>query len=120
MDQQVALETQVDKGLNVSSLVVPVGGIGTYPTMIERTTALDWLADTIAHEWTHNWLAQRPLGLNYDTSPALRTMNETTASISGSEISQIVLKRYYPEVAAEYAMQAQAVSLSSQPRQGKF
>jgi hypothetical protein len=120
VDQQVALEAQVDKGLNVSSLVVPVGGIGTYPTMIERTTALDWLADTIAHEWTHNWLSQRPLGLNYDTSPALRTMNETTASISGSEISLIVLKRYYPEVAAEYAMQAQAVSLSGNPAKASF
>jgi hypothetical protein len=106
VDQQVKLENQVDSGLNVSSLVVPVGGIGSYPTMVMRTTALDWLSDTIAHEWTHNWLTLRPLGLNYDTSPELRTMNETTASIAGHEISVLVLKRYYPELADEYTIQA--------------
>ena len=120
VDQQVALENEVDKGLNVSSLVVPVGGIGTYPTMIERTTALDWLTNTIAHEWTHNWLAVRPLGLNYDTSQALHTMNETTADIVGGEVGQAVLKRYYPEVAAEYAFQAQAVSMSGSPASANF
>ncbi len=110
----------MDKGLDVSSLVVPVGGIGTYPTMIERTTALDWLSDTIAHEWTHNWLDTRPLGLNYDTSPALRTMNETTADIVGGEIGAALLKRYYPEVAAQSAMQVQTASLSDPARPGQF
>jgi hypothetical protein len=120
VDQQAALENQVDKGLDVSSLVVPVGGIGTYPTMIERTTALDWLTSTIAHEWTHNWLAGRPLGLNYGTSPALRTMNETTADIVGGEVGNALLARYYPEVAAHYASQIQAVSLSKSPARANF
>jgi hypothetical protein len=62
-----------------------------------RSSNLPWIVDTIAHEWTHNYLTIRPLGLNYDTSPELRTMNETTASISGNEISHLVLQRYYPE-----------------------
>jgi len=79
--QQTRLETSVDSGMNVSSLVVPVGGIGSYPTMVMRTTDLHWLSDTIAHEWTHNWLSLRPLGMNYETTPELRTMNETTASM---------------------------------------
>jgi hypothetical protein len=118
VDQQVRLENQVDRGLDVSSLVVPVGGIGSYPTMIERTTALDWLADTIAHEWTHNWLTLRPLGLNYETSPELRTMNETTASISGHEISLMVLEHYYPEVTPEYAVKA--ASLQDIPQKAGF
>ena len=120
VDQQVALENHVDAGLDVSSLVVPVGGIGTYPTMIERTTALDWLTNTIAHEWTHNWLASRPLGLNYDTSPAVRTMNETTADIVGGEVGKALLARYYPEVAAHYAMQIQTVSLPVSPARAGF
>ena len=120
MEQQVLLEKQVDKGLNVSSLVVPVGGIGSYPTMIERTTALDWLVDTIAHEWTHNWLTQRPLGLNYETSPELRTMNETTAAISGNEISQIVLRRYYPDLVPRYGPQAEQAGLPDRPASQVF
>ncbi len=115
VDEQAALEDQVDAGMDMSSLVVPVGGIGTYPTMIQRSTSLDWLADTIAHEWTHNWLTQRPLGLNYDSSPQLRTMNETTASIAGSEISQIVLQHYYPELAPTQAKQTATVILPTRP-----
>jgi hypothetical protein len=88
--------------MDVASLVVPIGGIATYPTMVQRTTAFDWLASTVAHEWTHNWLTLRPLGMNYESSPAVRTMNETTADISGGEISAILLKMYYPELVSEY------------------
>jgi hypothetical protein len=112
VEQQVTLENEVDSGPNISSLVVPVGGIGSYPTMVERTTALDWLSDTIAHEWTHNWLTLQPLGLNYGTSPELHTMNETTADISGNEIGALVLKRYYPELAAVYNLQTVSQPLS--------
>ncbi len=97
-DQQTTLENRVDKGLNVSSLVVPIGGVGVYPTMIMRTTDLNWLASTIAHEWTHNYLEFRPLGLLYDHTPELRTMNETTADIVGGEIGPELLRRYYPEL----------------------
>ncbi len=105
VDLQEALEDKVDENLDVSSLVVPVGGIGTYPTMVQRTAALDWLPNTIAHEWIHNWLTWHPLGLNYETTPQLRTMNETTAEIAGREIGQAMLRRYYPELAAKYAPQ---------------
>lgn len=100
VDQQEELETRVASELNVSALVVPVGGIGSYPTMVMRYTSIDWLADTVSHEWIHNWLTIRPLGLNYETTPQLRTMNETTASIAGTEIAAIIMKHYYPELTA--------------------
>ncbi len=110
VEQAADLETRVDKNLGVSSLVVPIGGLATYPTMIMRTTALDWLSSTIAHEWIHLYLGQRPLGLNYDASPELRTMNETTASIAGNEIGRIVMQRYYPERAGALPPALQLVS----------
>ncbi len=66
--------------------------------MVMQTTDLSWLTTTIAHEWTHNYLDQRPLGLLYDETPELRTMNETTADISGGEIGAEVMRRYYPEL----------------------
>jgi hypothetical protein len=97
IDQQAALESRVDAGLNISSLVVPIGGVGVYPTMVMRTTDMKWLLNTVAHEWTHNFLTLRPLGFLYNGSPELRTMNETTASITGNEIGSLVIKRYYPE-----------------------
>jgi len=98
VDEQAELEEQVDTALNVSSLVVPIGGVGVYPTMVMRTTALSWQLDTIAHEWTHNYLTLRPLGFLYDHTPELRTMNETTASIVGGEVGLLVMQRYYPEL----------------------
>ncbi len=98
IDQQAALEYQVDTAINVSSLVVKIGGVGLYPTMVYQTSYLNGYIEVVAHEWIHNYLTLRPLGLNYLTSPELRTMNETTASIAGKEISQAILERYYPEL----------------------
>ena len=98
LDNQIKLEDDVAKSLNVSTLVVPIGGVGVYPTMVMETTDLSWTLDTIAHEWTHNYLNLRPLGINYSTTPELRTMNETTASIAGSEVGTYVLQNYYPEL----------------------
>ncbi len=101
LDQVVELETQVEKRFNVSALVTDVGGIGDYPTMVLITTDMNFLSNTIAHEWTHNYLTLRPLGLEYDASPDLRTMNETTASIVGKEIGLQMLTRYYPQFAPQ-------------------
>jgi hypothetical protein len=92
------LEDNVMNQLDVSALVVPVGGVGIYPTMVMATSDLSFLTDTVAHEWTHNFLTMRPLGLNYETNSELRTINETTASIVGSEIGQLLLKKYYPDL----------------------
>jgi hypothetical protein len=97
LDAQIALEDEVAGSLDVSTLVVPIGGVGVYPTMVMETTDLRWTLDTIAHEWAHNYLNLRPLGLNYTATPELRTMNETTASIAGNEIGSYVLQQHYPE-----------------------
>ncbi len=100
LERQIALEEQVSREMNVSALVVPIGGVGVYPTMVTRTTDLSWLASTVAHEWIHNYLQLRPLGMLYEQSPQLRTMNETAASIAGNEIGDEVMRRYYPRPAA--------------------
>ncbi len=91
------LENEVEKKLDVSALVVPLGGVGVYPTMVYRTSDLRSMLEVVAHEWTHNYLTLRPLGWLYDATPQLRSMNETAAAISGKEISQLVMRRYYPE-----------------------
>jgi hypothetical protein len=100
LDDQIRLEDEVAESLDVSTLVVPIGGVGVYPTMVMETTDLRWTLDTIAHEWIHNYLNLRPLGLNYSTTPELRTMNETTASIAGNEVGTYVIQKYYPEMLA--------------------
>lgn len=98
LDDQVKLEEQVDQDFDVSSLVVGIGGIGLYPTMVDETGNLNWLSEVVAHEWVHNFLSLRPLGFSYLNSPQLRTMNETAASIAGVEIGQAVIEKFYPEL----------------------
>lgn len=96
-DQRTALEEQVDRALNVSSLVVNIGGMGMYPTMVIQTRDLNWMAEVVAHEWVHNFLTMRPLGLNYSSSPEMRIINETVANLAGKEIRDAFLARFYPE-----------------------
>lgn len=97
LEERVRIEENVAKNLDKSALVVGIGGVGVYPTMVMNTTDLNWLVEVVGHEWTHNFLTLRPLGVNYDTTPELRTINETTASIAGKEIGREVVRRYYPE-----------------------
>jgi len=97
VDQFQELEEKVDAALDVSSLVVGIGGVGLYPTMVMRTTDPNWLAEVVAHEWIHNYLTLRPLGITYANNPELRTMNETVAAIAGKEIGRAVIERFYPQ-----------------------
>jgi hypothetical protein len=98
-DRAEELESEIDRRFDVSSLVVPIGGLGIYPSMLLESTSLEWTLEATAHEWVHNWLEFRPLGMNYEKSPQTRTMNETTASIAGDELGALVLRRFYPELA---------------------
>ena len=115
VEDNIALEREIDEALNVSSLVVPVGGIGSYPTMIAQTTNLVWLVDVVAHEWIHNYLTLRPLGFSYNSSSEVRTMNETVASIAGKEIGLALIARFYPEFLPPAPPPAQSQSDESQP-----
>ncbi|MCW5874678.1 MAG: hypothetical protein KIS88_08560 [Anaerolineales bacterium] len=97
--EHIEIEDAVAASLDMSTLVVPVGGIGTYPTMVAQTSSLNWLAEVIAHEWLHNYLSWHPLGFNYNASQELKTMNETAANLFGKEIGALVIARHYPEYA---------------------
>ncbi|HSG26199.1 MAG TPA: hypothetical protein VLA32_08790 [Anaerolineales bacterium] len=97
LEDHILLENEIAETLDVSTLVVPIGGVGTYPTMVAQTTNLNWLATVIAHEWIHNYLTLRPLGIRYEQTPELRTMNETTAKLAGNEIGAALIAEFFPE-----------------------
>jgi len=96
IEQRVALEEQVDQALNVSSLVVDIGGVGLYPTMVMETTSINWLAEVVSHEWVHNFLTVRPLGASYDANPEMRIINETVANLAEKEIGGNLIQWFYP------------------------
>lgn len=95
---QEALEDAVQEELDRSALVVPIGGLGLYPSMIVETGNLSFLADVVAHEWAHHWLTLQPVGIRYAASPEMRTINETVASIVGAEAGALVVARFYPHL----------------------
>jgi hypothetical protein len=108
LEQITELESTISKKLNVSVLIVDIGGVGVYPTMVMQSSSPTWVITTIAHEWTHNFLTPRPLGMNYDTDNPLRTMNETTAEIVGTEIGNQVIARFYPELKSASSLPMQS------------
>ncbi|MCU0475136.1 MAG: hypothetical protein MUC99_03310 [Anaerolineae bacterium] len=98
-DQRAALEARLAAQLDVSALVVPIGGIALYPAMVVETPNLAWTIETFAHEWLHHYFFQYPLGWALDFADPAWHINETAASLFGVEVGQKVLARYYPDLA---------------------
>jgi len=94
LDEIIHLEEGIENDLNLSALVVGIGGVGLYPSMIIETGNLDWLIHVVSHEWTHNYLTLRPLGMFYGTSPELTTINETIADLSADDIQRRTFELY--------------------------
>ncbi|MBK8027732.1 MAG: hypothetical protein IPK19_41715 [Chloroflexi bacterium] len=101
VDTQAELEARIDESLDVSSLIVPLGGIALYPAMILETSSLAYAVEVFAHEWLHHYLFAFPLGFGYDFDNEARIINETTAYLFGKAIAPRVLARYYPELAVQ-------------------
>ncbi len=97
IEERETLEAQVDQAMDVSSLVVDVGGVGLYPTMVLETADINWLAEVVSHEWVHNFLTLRPLGASYGASPELRIINETVANLAEKEFGASLVERFYPQ-----------------------
>jgi hypothetical protein len=97
--EQEALENAILEHTDRSALVVSIGGLGIYPAMILESHDINYLADVVAHEWSHHWLTLTPLGIRYAQDPTMHTINETVANIFGKEVGAQVVERYYPELA---------------------
>jgi hypothetical protein len=97
------VEAAVDD-LDVSSLVVELGGIATYPAFVTSSADLQFTLDAATEEWLHQYLSFKPLGFlylldlagvsrNYD----IATMNETVAGMVSKEIGAIIYEKYYSQ-----------------------
>ena len=98
-NRRAEIERTLDQRGDISSYITDIGGLGSYPTMVITHAFLPYLIDVIAHEWTHNYLFTFPTNIawGYQTYPRLATINETTASLVGGEISRKVILRFYPD-----------------------
>jgi hypothetical protein len=82
---QERLEASADS-TDVSSLVAPIGGLATYPSMVLENDAAQPVLAAVAHEWLHQYLIFYPLGRGYWNSQETREINETTADMVGGEL----------------------------------
>jgi hypothetical protein len=95
---RTAIEQIIAGGENLSAYVTGIGGYGVYPAMVIDRYGLPWTAETVAHEWIHNYLAFRPLGWAMLQGGEGVTINETVATIAGEELGRALLARYYPDL----------------------
>jgi len=101
IEERIATEENVDE-LGVSSLVVGIGGIATYPSFVIDTASLQRTIEIAVEEWLHQYLFFRPLGFYYALHIAgvardydIAVMNETAVGIASDEIGAILYKNYY-------------------------
>jgi hypothetical protein len=90
---QERLEASADS-TGVSSLVAPIGGLATYPSMVLDENSPERVVSAVAHEWLHQYLIFYPLGIGYWDAQETREINETTAELVGQEIATDVAARY--------------------------
>lgn len=93
VDEREALEDQYRRR-GLSALVAGVSGIGTYPALVPPDRGYAETLELMAHEWTHNYLAFRPLGFRYFQSSDLSTINETVADLAGRELGRLAAERF--------------------------
>jgi hypothetical protein len=116
VEEMVSIEADIDT-LNVSSLVVDLGGVSTYPNLVASDSDFQYILETCAHEWAHVYLAFTPLGFRHvlnitglSHNSDIDTISETSADIIGKEIGAAIVKKYYPQ----FQSNSQNVQSSSQ------
>ncbi|MGI9145889.1 MAG: hypothetical protein ACR2IK_04975 [Chloroflexota bacterium] len=89
---QADLEASADS-TGISSLVAPIGGLATYPSMVLEEDTPDRVLAAVAHEWLHQYLIFYPLGRGYWNNQETREINETTADLVGVEVGAYLATR---------------------------
>jgi len=119
MEEREEIEAAIDE-LGVSSIVVGLGGMATYPSFVIDTAGLQFTINVAIEEWLHQYLFFRPLGFLYAMhltgafpNSDIAVMNETLVGIVRDEIGSVLYQKYYQPYLEE-AAQAAALSQSEE------
>lgn len=106
-EKRQEIEDAIDK-LGVSSIVVGLGGVATYPSFVIDTAGLQFTINVAIEEWLHQYLFFRPLGFTYTlhltgvaTNSEVAVMNETLVGIAREEIGAVLYQNYYSQYLGE-------------------
>ncbi len=103
MEERQQIEDSLDE-LGVSSIVVGLGGIATYPSFVNDNAGLQFTLNIAIEEWLHQYLFFRPLGFLYSLHLAgiapdseIAVLNETLVDIARQEIGDLLYQDYYSQ-----------------------
>ena len=106
-EEMEGIETAVDE-LDVSSLVVGLGGVATYPAFVANDAGLRFAINAAIEEWLHHYLFFKPLGFQYalhligvSQDYEIATINEALVGIASDEIGSILYRNYYSQYEGE-------------------
>ncbi|MBI4339748.1 MAG: hypothetical protein HY680_07325 [Chloroflexi bacterium] len=89
---RAVLEEAIASKEDLSALVEDLGGISTYPSIIQSVDLRVALVIG-SHEWLHNYLFFYPLGRSYQKDGDMASLNETAANIFGEELGNRIYSR---------------------------
>ena len=95
------IEARILEDQNLSSVVLGLGGLATYPTFVRDDNDLTHILELASHEWLHAYLFFHPLGRQFDAGPKMQILNETIASIAGRELGAITFSSLTGEAVAK-------------------
>ncbi len=106
-EERQEIEDAIDE-LGVSSIVVGLGGVATYPSFVIDTAGLQFTINVAIEEWLHQYLFFRPLGFTYTlhltgvaTNSEVAVMNETLVGIVREEVGALLYQNYYSQYLGE-------------------
>ena len=110
------LEDRIFREQDMSALVVNVGGIATYPSIVNIEAGLKRALGIAAHEWLHQYWFFYALGRNYARDSETTTLNESAASLASEELN----RRVYKSVTGEPIEQPQETNQTPTTDTGGF
>ena len=93
-----SLEATVGPDQNRSALVIGLGGLATFPSLVSDSQTLRFSLQTIIHEWLHHYFFFHALGQSYYDSANMTTLNETAANIGGKELGDLAFVAFGGEI----------------------
>ena len=92
-EEKQRIEDDVFARADLSAIILPTGGLASYPNLVPSDYSLLPLLEVSAHEWLHAYLIFHPLGRAYWSSGEMTSLNETLANLAGKEIGRAVYNR---------------------------
>ena len=75
--EKETIENQIEEKFNVSAIILNIGGIAFYPSLIPKDIDNNKIIKNIIHEWLHQYLVLYDLGQNIYKDNQMLALNET-------------------------------------------